>query len=84
MSLQDQSAGRNLSELDHNIIHVCFHIPTDLSEQTLLNHPHECGSGILEAEWHGDITEAPEWSDESCFDLIGSIQTDMMVTGIGV
>ena len=37
----------------------------DLSEQTLLNHPHERGSSILEAERHGDITEAPEWSDET-------------------
>src|SRR4051812_26607486 len=50
-----------------------FHITTDLSEQTLLNHPHERGSDILEAERHGNITEAPEWSDKSCFDLVGSI-----------
>ena len=49
-----------------------------------MNHPHERGSGILETEWHGDIAEAPEWSDESCLDLVGSIQTDLMVPGIGV
>ena len=49
-----------------------------------MNHPHERGSGILETEWHGDITEAPEWSDESCFYLIGSIQSDLMIPGIGV
>ena len=55
-----------------------------MSEQTLLNHPHERGSGILEAEWHGDITEAPEWGDESCFDLVGSKQMDLMVPGISV
>ena len=40
-----------------------------------MNHPHERGSGILETEWHGDIAEAPEWSDESCFDLVG-VHTD--------
>ena len=36
------------------------------------------------AEWHGDITEAPKWSDESCFYLIGSIQSDLMIPGISV
>ena len=49
-----------------------------------MNHSHKRSSGILEAEWHGDIAEAPEWSDESCFYLIGSVQTDLMVTGIGI
>ena len=53
-------------------------------EQTLLNHPHECGSGILEAECHGDITKAPKWGDESRFDLIGPKQMDLMVHGISV
>ena len=55
-----------------------------LSEQTLLDHPHECGSGVLQIEWHSDITEAPKWGDESCFYLIGSIQTDLMIPGISV
>ena len=49
-----------------------------------MNHPHECGSSILQAEWHGDITETPEWGDESRFDLIRSKQTDLMVPGISV
>ena len=64
--------------------YVCFYVPTDLGEQTLLNHPHERGSSILEAEGHGDITESPEWSDESCFYLVRPVQTDLMVPGIGV
>ena len=49
-----------------------------------MNHSHERGSGILETEWHGDMAEAPEWSDESCFDFVRSIQTDLMIPGIGV
>ena len=49
-----------------------------------MNHSHERGSGVLEAERYGDITEASEWSDESCFYLIGSIQSDLMIPGIGV
>ena len=72
------------ARLDHDVIHVRLHIPTDFGEQTLLNHPHECGSDILETERHGNITEAPEWNDEGCFDLVRSIQTDLMVPGIGV
>ena len=32
----------------------------------------------------GDITEVPKWSDESCFYLIGSIQSDLMIPGISV
>ena len=38
----------------------------------------------IDDEWHGNITEAPKWSDESCFDLVRSIQTDLMVPGIGI
>ena len=68
--------------LDHNVIHVCFHIPTDLSEQALLYHAHECGTSILETKGHSNIAKAPEWGDESCFYLIGPIQSDLMVPGI--
>ena len=68
--------------LDHNVIHICFHIPIDLSEQALLYHAHECGTSILESKGHGDITKAPEWGDESYFYFIGSIQSDLMVPGI--
>ena len=49
------------------------------SLKELLNHAHEGSVGILETERHGDITETPEWGDESRFDLVGSIQTDLMV-----
>ena len=49
-----------------------------------MNHPHKCGTSVLETEWYGDIAEAPEWSDESCFDFVRSIQTDLMIPGIGV
>ena len=40
---------------DHDVIHVRLHIPTDLSEQALLDHSHERGSGIFKTEWLGDI-----------------------------
>ena len=49
------------------VIHVCFHIPTNLSEQALLNHAHECGTSIFEAKGHSNIAKTPEWGDESCF-----------------
>ena len=57
---------------------------TDLSEQALLNHPHECGADIFETKWHGDIAKAPKWGDESCFYLVGSVQTDLVVPEVGV
>ena len=59
-------------------------LPTDLSEQALLSHAHECGTSILEIEGHSNIAKTPEWSDEGCFDLDRSIHTDLMVPGIGV
>ena len=55
-----------------------------LSEQALLYHVHECGTSILETKGHGDITKTPEWGDESCFYLIGPIQSDLMVPGVSV
>ena len=70
--------------LDHNVIHVCFHIPTDLSEQALLNHPHKCGSGNLQAEWHCDIIEAAKRGDKRCLYFVGSVQTDLVVPGVGI
>ena len=61
-----------------------FHVPTDLSEQALLDHAHERGTSILEAKGHGDITKAPERGDEGSFDLNGSKESDLMVPGIGI
>ena len=68
----------------HYVIHICFHIPTDLSEQALLNHAYECGTSILEAKGHSNIAKAPKLGDESCLFLIESIQSDLMVPGISV
>ena len=31
---------------------------------------------------HGDIAKAPEWGDEGCFYFIGTIQSDLMISGI--
>ena len=55
-------------------IYVSTFRVTDLSEQALLNHAHECGTNILEAKGHINIAEKPERGDESCLYLIGSIQ----------
>ena len=61
-----------------------FHIPSDLSEQALLYHAHECGTRILETKGHSNIGKAPEQGDESCFYFVGSIQSDLVVPGICV
>ena len=55
-----------------------------MSEQALLNHAHECGTSILEAKGHGDITKAPKRGDEGSLDLIGSKQSDLMVPEISI
>ena len=44
----------------------------------------KCGTDILEAEGHSNIAKIPERGDESCFYLIGSIQSDLMIPGISV
>ena len=50
-----------------------------MSEQALLYHAHECGTGILETKRHSNIAKAPEWGDKSCFYFVGSIQSNLMV-----
>ena len=59
--------------LNHDVIHVCFHILTDLSDQALMNHAHERGTSIIEAKGHSNIAKTPKQDDESRFYLVGSI-----------
>ena len=82
MSLPGQLVGQNFARLDHNIIHVCFDIPTDLIKKALLDHTHDSGASILQTKRHGDIAETPERGDEGHLYFIWAKQTDLLVTRV--
>ena len=46
-------------------------IPAELLEEALLHATLNCGTGISQAECHGQVVEGSEWCDEGSLQLIG-------------
>lgn len=64
----------------HDIVHVSLHIPPELIMQAPLHCSLVGGTHVLQPEGHCDVAVGPEWCDEGCFDAVGFIQADLMVS----
>ena len=70
--------------LHHNIVYIDVGISAKLLEEALLHATLKSGTGISQAECHGQVAEGSEWCDEGGLQPIGRVQLDLVVAGIGI
>ena len=70
--------------LNDNVVDIYLHIFPDLCMQTFLHTPLIRGTGISQAEWHGEIAISPVRGNKRRFYLICRVQRYLVETRVRI